>query len=118
MTAEPDVTRPAIAAVAALDDDVRRGLYEFIRRSRRRVAREHGQHLGQVEREQTRPGRLGAERALTLAQSVLERHGFEPWRSTATCVRLHNCPFHPLAARAPDLVCGINQAFLSGFLDG
>jgi predicted ArsR family transcriptional regulator len=33
-------------------------------------------------------------------------------------LRLRNCPFHPLAAQAPDLVCGINQAFLAGFLDG
>src|SRR5689334_22239884 len=32
--------------------------------------------------------------------------------------RLRNCPFQPLAARASDLVCAINQAFLAGFLDG
>ena len=31
-------------------------------------------------------------------------------------LRLRNCPFHPLAAKAPDLVCGINHAFLSGLL--
>jgi predicted ArsR family transcriptional regulator len=31
---------------------------------------------------------------------------------------LRNCPFQPLAARAADLVCGINQAFPAGFLDG
>lgn len=33
-------------------------------------------------------------------------------------MRLRNCPFHPLAARSPDLVCGINHAFLAGFLAG
>jgi predicted ArsR family transcriptional regulator len=65
-----------------------------------------------------RPGRLGAERALTVACGVLERHGFEPVRAEPTRVWLRNCPFEPLAARAPDLVCGINQAFLAGFLDG
>jgi predicted ArsR family transcriptional regulator len=31
---------------------------------------------------------------------------------------LRNCPFHPLAAKAPDLVCGINHRFLGGYLQG
>ena len=31
---------------------------------------------------------------------------------------LRNCPFHPLAAEARELICGINHAFLTGFLDG
>jgi predicted ArsR family transcriptional regulator len=30
---------------------------------------------------------------------------------------LRNCPFAPLAAKAPQLVCGINHAFLTGFLN-
>ena len=33
-------------------------------------------------------------------------------------MRLRNCPFHPLAERAPDLVCGLNLEFLGGFLEG
>ena len=83
-----------------------------------RVAHDHGQTVGEEERARTRPGRLGAERALTLAASLLERHGFEPARDGTTCLRLRNCPFHPLAAKAPDLVCAINHAFLSGILSG
>src|SRR6185312_5918370 len=83
-----------------------------------RVAAQHGSELGADERGRLRPGRLGAERALTVACGVLERHGFEPVRAEPTRVWLRNCPFEPLAARAPDLVCGINQAFLAGFLDG
>jgi len=83
-----------------------------------RVAAQHGSELGADERDRMRPGRLGAERALTVAGGVLERHGFEPVRAEPTRVWLRNCPFEPLAARAPDLVCGINQAFLAGFLDG
>jgi predicted ArsR family transcriptional regulator len=83
-----------------------------------RVAAQHGSELGADERGRMRPGRLGAERALTVACGVLERHGFEPVRAEPTRVWLRNCPFEPLAARAPDLVCGINQAFLAGFLDG
>ena len=62
--------------------------------------------------------RLGTERALTLACETLERYGFEPARAELTRVFLHNCPFQPLAARAPDLVCAVNQAFLAGFLRG
>lgn len=83
-----------------------------------RVAGEHGRGVGAAERERSRPGRLGAERALTLATGVLERHGFEPARESSTCVRLRNCPFHPLVARAPELVCGINHAYLAGLLAG
>ena len=81
------------------------------------AASEHGRRLGQAERALAR-GRLGAERALTLAARVLERHGFEPVRQSATSIRLCNCPFQPYAAASPDLVCGINHAFLAGFLDG
>ncbi|MGH3964023.1 MAG: transcriptional regulator, partial [Pseudonocardiaceae bacterium] len=54
---------------------------------------------------------------LTLATAALARYGFEPDRATPTLLRLRNCPFHPLAGKAPQLVCGINHAFLTGFLD-
>ncbi len=83
-----------------------------------RVAGERGRELGVAERAATRPGRLGAERALTLASGFLDRSGFEPVRVTPTLLRLRNCPFHPLTDQARELVCGINQAFLAGFLDG
>ena len=33
-------------------------------------------------------------------------------------VRLRNCPFRPLAAKAPHLVCGMNHAYLAGLLSG
>jgi predicted ArsR family transcriptional regulator len=81
-------------------------------------AHDHGSAIGAAERHSTRPGKLGPERALTLAGDLLERHGFEPARETPTCVRLRNCPFHPLAGKAPELVCGINHAFLTGLLAG
>ena len=82
------------------------------------MAAERGRDLGRAERGQLKPGRLGAERALTCAGQLLERHGFEPERATPTLMRLRNCPFHPMAARDPGLVCAINHAFLSGVLDG
>jgi predicted ArsR family transcriptional regulator len=83
-----------------------------------RAAGERGRELGQAERTAARPGRLGAERALTIATGFLERSGFEPVRAAPTQVLLRNCPFHPMATQAPELVCGINHAFLTGFLDG
>ena len=48
----------------------------------------------------------------------MKRHGYEPERVSPLCVALRNCPFHPLARQEPDLVCGLNHAFLTGFLDG
>lgn len=83
-----------------------------------RVAGQRGADLGAAERERVRPGRLSAERALTLTEDVLTRYGFEPNREAPTRVWLRNCPFHPLVARAPELICGINHAFLTGFLTG
>jgi predicted ArsR family transcriptional regulator len=90
---------------------------ETARTAALRVAGEHGERLGTRERERQRPGRLGAERALTLAGDVLERQGFEPSRECPTSVRLRNCPFQ-LPGHEPELVCRLNHAFLSGFLTG
>jgi predicted ArsR family transcriptional regulator len=82
-----------------------------------RVARERGRAMGEKERERLRPGRLGPERALTIAGGLLERHGFEPVRDGDE-VRLRNCPFHPLSNTAPQLVCSLNHALLCGLLEG
>ncbi|HJQ02766.1 MAG TPA: transcriptional regulator [Jatrophihabitans sp.] len=83
-----------------------------------RAARERGRSLASAERDQLRPGRLGAERALTVSSDVLKRHGYEPDRVSPTRLCLRNCPFHPASRQATELVCGLNQAYLSGFLDG
>ncbi|MER6979782.1 transcriptional regulator, partial [Streptomyces carpinensis] len=82
------------------------------------VAYRRGETLGGAERERVRPGRLGAERGLSLAADMLEKFGYEPERATPTLLRLRNCPFQPLAAKAPALVCAVNQAFLAGYLHG
>ncbi len=83
-----------------------------------RLAATRGTDLGEAQRERRRPGRLGAERALTLAADALDALGFEPERATPALLLLRNCPFHPLAAQAPDLVCAINHSFLDGYLRG
>ena len=53
-----------------------------------------------------------------MAGEILDELGYEPQREAPTELRLRNCPFHPLSARAPDVVCKVNQAYLSGLLDG
>ncbi|MEQ0564826.1 helix-turn-helix domain-containing protein [Amycolatopsis sp. NEAU-NG30] len=106
--------RPDVLAEILLDAVLEEGSSE----AALRAAHRRGEALGAASRAQARPGRLGAERALTLASAVVEQHGFEPDRETPTCLRLRNCPFHPLAARAPELVCGLNRAFLGGVLAG
>jgi predicted ArsR family transcriptional regulator len=83
-----------------------------------RSAERRGRRLGEAARQETRPGRLGPERGLTACAHLLERYGYEPVREAPTRLWLRNCPFHPLAAKAPDLVCGMNRAFLGGCLDG
>jgi predicted ArsR family transcriptional regulator len=84
----------------------------------KRVAGARGQRIGAEARARLRPGRLGAERALTAASSILSAYGFEPAMSATSCVRLYNCPFAPLSRQATDLVCGINHALLTGLLAG
>jgi predicted ArsR family transcriptional regulator len=83
-----------------------------------RVAAEKGAACGRAERAAVGGTRLGAERALTLSEPVLAGYGYEPDRVSPVCVRLRSCPFHPVTDRSPELVCGLNHAFLSGFVDG
>lgn len=83
-----------------------------------RVAEQEGHRLGAAIRSTNRPGRLGAERALTLAETALRERGYQPYRDAPTCLRLRNCPFQPLAAHAVELVCGINHRLISGLITG
>lgn len=82
------------------------------------VAHERGLAAGAAVRDRIRPGRLGAERALTLAEGILASCGFDPARNGPDCLRLRNCPFHPIAASAPELICELNLAFMTGVIAG
>jgi predicted ArsR family transcriptional regulator len=79
-----------------------------------RVACERGVAVGSAGK---RPGRMGAERALTAIADTLGRHGYQPLRDR-DLVRLRNCPFHPMAGEHPDVVCGLNHSFVHGLLTG
>jgi predicted ArsR family transcriptional regulator len=83
-----------------------------------KVAADRGRALGAAEFDRARPGRLGPQRAITMAAGIIETCGYEPDRPSPTELRLRNCPFHPMAGHDPALVCGINHAFLRGVLDG
>lgn len=110
--------RPDILASILLDAVLSERHPDDVRGAALRVARHRGRAIGAAERERGRPGRLGPERGLTMIAALLEQRGFEPARQAPGCVQLRNCPFHPLAAQSPELVCGINHEFLSGVIDG
>jgi predicted ArsR family transcriptional regulator len=78
------------------------------------VAREEGRRVGEMRRA---PGRMSVRRSLDSAADALADLGYEPDRDGA-CVRLRNCPFHAVVDVAPGLVCGLNDALISGILDG
>ena len=69
------------------------------------VATRRGRELGE--------GLPGAALVETLA-----KRGYEPFVDEAGVIRLANCPFHRLAADHRDLVCGTNQAYVAGLLEG
>ncbi|MBY8878735.1 helix-turn-helix transcriptional regulator [Actinacidiphila acidipaludis] len=110
--------RPDVLAEILVDAVAGQEQGEDARAAALRTARLRGEEIGAAVRAGGGAGRLGPERSVTLTQSVLERYGFEPDRPAPTELRLLNCPFHPLAARSPELVCGINRAFMCGLLTG
>lgn len=60
----------------------------------------------------------GPERTLAAAEEILGDHGFEPFRESPKVLALRNCPFHGLAERSPEVVCGMNRAFIDGIVRG
>lgn len=77
------------------------------------AARRHAYRHGyQLAAELTEAGRG------THLPSVLAQLGFEPRPADGGRLRLHNCPFHTLAAQHTALVCGLNHAFIGGLLAG
>jgi predicted ArsR family transcriptional regulator len=76
------------------------------------AARQFGAELGR----RSRPGGAGEPAARQALESVLREHGFEPWHDEEGTIRLRNCPFHQLAARHPELVCGMNLELIKGLV--
>lgn len=66
-----------------------------------------------AENEGRRAGTEGADLIETL-----RRRGYEPGVTGDGDLDLRNCPFHQLAQRHVELVCGLNHALLRGILNG
>lgn len=62
-------------------------------------------------------GHASAAPALAV-MSALAEHGFEPHDDEAGVIMLRNCPFHRLATRYPEVVCGMSLALLEGLVEG
>jgi predicted ArsR family transcriptional regulator len=72
------------------------------------VARRYGRSAGVAHAED------GAQADL---EELLERQGYAPYHEGGA-IRMRNCPFHALARDFPPLMCGMNLALISGFLEG
>lgn len=117
VTGTTDATSARTATDVA-DVAAGRSAGDVVAEAARAQAHERGRSAGAEARAQARPGRIGPERALTLAQSVLDDCGYEPARTAPRQLLLRNCPFARLADRSRELVCGINHAFCSGLVAG
>lgn len=84
----------------------------------RRVAYDKGHAIGEEVKAKLRLRPPGSERGLSIAEETLAGYGFEPYREDDGTLSLRNCPFHTLARRAPELVCGMNREFIDGLLRG
>lgn len=79
------------------------------------VAHNEGERLGQLRRS---PGRMSAAATTDAAADVLTDLGYEPRRESDRCLHLCNCPFDSVVGVATDVVCGLNQRFVAGVLEG
>jgi predicted ArsR family transcriptional regulator len=111
------VRRYQLLADLLLDTVLRESSEETGQEAATRTARERGVAFGASQQAALEPD-ADASAALPLCGAMLEAHGYEPVAEGASELRLRNCPFHPLAAKASDLVCSMNQAFLAGCLEG
>jgi predicted ArsR family transcriptional regulator len=83
----------------------------------RAAAHDEGEQLGREVRRERSLRSPGRRKVLEVAKEVLYERGYQPYPDEGGALRLHNCPFHILAQDSVDLVCGMNQAFITGFLD-
>jgi hypothetical protein len=83
---------------------------QIAKRLARDEGREVGKHYGDA-------GRPSSKKRLGAVEDALASCGYEPTVDGRT-VKLRNCPFHSLVDAAPQLVCELNESFVSGVIDG
>ena len=81
------------------------------------VTRAEGRRLGEEMRAglDADEGDLAARRDVIV--EVLTAHGFEPRCDPSGTIVLQNCPFHQIAARFTELICGMNHSLLSAAIE-
>lgn len=79
-------------------------------------ARQAGERLGRTAAERSR-SLEGPDREREALVTTLRDHGFEPHRSDDGTIVLHNCPFHLLAQRHTDMICGMNHTLIAAAID-
>lgn len=80
------------------------------------VAARRGRAVGTAARASL-GGRPSTARLRAALDRVLAELGYQPY-DEGRLTRLRNCPFHALAERHRQLVCGMNEAFLAGVVGG
>ena len=81
------------------------------------VARAEGRRIGREIRDRIRAGRVRrAEGKQRVVLATLAEHGYEPCAGDDGTVGLRNCPFHQLAQRHTELICGMNLCMLKAAL--
>lgn len=87
-----------------------------VRKALAGTARRIGARIGGEARARAGP-RPGRKRLLAGMVAALADRGYEP-ETSASEIRLRNCPFHALVAEHRDLVCGMNLALIEGVVEG
>lgn len=121
---EPTTSEVSVAIPARSYDFAGRILLEALQRPApshaavRDTAWEEGVALGRSVRCEKGLRAVDDENLTNVAKEVLFERGYEPYRDEDGALRLRNCPFHVLARQSVELVCGMNHAFIAGFLEG
>jgi predicted ArsR family transcriptional regulator len=84
----------------------------------RDAAWDEGRAVGQQARRDKRLRSVSSKTALKVVRDLLFERGYEPFVDESGELQLRNCPFHSLAQQSVEIVCGLNQAFISGVLSG
>jgi predicted ArsR family transcriptional regulator len=84
------------------------------RRAAGEIAHAEGRSVGVQYRQRLQPS---GRRAQQLCEHALTDVGFAPLVKGPD-IELRNCPFHRLAKASPDLICGLNLAFINGVIEG
>jgi predicted ArsR family transcriptional regulator len=83
----------------------------------REAAHRLGSELGtRFRADAADPGVARRDTARRDVESALAQQGYEPGCVDDSVIRLRNCPFHRLAERHRDVVCGMNLALVEGLV--